>query len=196
MTRTSPAPSATPAVPGTEIDRSACAADRHGTRAAYHHSRCRCPDAIAADHRYRHERASGQRQDELVPILGTRRRIRALQASGYPMDYLAAQLGITRNGAGRLAHLLKRGQLTVRRELAEQVTALYERLAGTPGPSRAMRTLARRAGHATPAQWGEADLRARGWPASTATAGSPRPERPSPRRRGTRSRRARGRQLA
>jgi hypothetical protein len=94
----------------------------------------------------------------MVPILGTRRRLRALQALGYPLESLARELGYTRNGPQSLGMVLYGEQAGVRREFAAQVTTLYERLAAKPGPSRSTRLRALGAGHATPAQWRGANL--------------------------------------
>src|SRR6266566_979692 len=77
--------------------------------------------------------------DGLVPAAGTLRRVHALQAIGYTGRYLSQRLGYSGNVNG-----LQFGRTgVVRAEIAQQVMALYDELADTPGPSSRTREIAR-----------------------------------------------------
>lgn len=136
------------------VDRLACSGRKHGTRNAYRNHGCRCADALAADRSYRKRLHAGHLPPALVPTIGSRRRLQALQAIGYPMAHLAGELGYS--GAASLSPLFVRPMM--RRDLAERVSALYERLSGTPGPSRSARLRASKAGFPPPLAWDGVDI--------------------------------------
>lgn len=137
--------------------RDGCAATRHDTATAYRHSGCRCPAARRAWRRYNLAREAGIHIPALVDATGSRRRIHALQAAGYPLEMIVAALGY-RSGRHALSPLLSPRRQQIRRERAEQITALYERWSRLPGPSRSARLRAQSAGHAAPAQWRGRDI--------------------------------------
>jgi transcriptional regulator with XRE-family HTH domain len=83
--------------------------------------------------------------DGLVPAAGTRRRIEALVAIGYPKRDLAKRLGVTQIQTARVP--------LMRAEWAQQVMALYEDLRDIPGPSSRARETARRRGWLPPIWW-------------------------------------------
>lgn len=88
----------------------------------------------------------------IVGATGTRRRIQALQAIGWPTDALAAELGLGRNG---LRMITSRDR--VRRSTAVRVAKLYQRLWMTEGPSSRVRVVAQRKGWLPPMAWDDID---------------------------------------
>lgn len=137
--------------------RAGCAAGRHDTATAYRHSGCRCAAARRAWRRYNLAREAGIHVPAMVDATGSKRRIHALQAAGYPLEMIVAALGY-RSGRHALGPLLSPRRPTIRRERAEQITALYQRWSRLPGPSRSARLRAQSAGHAAPAQWRGRDI--------------------------------------
>lgn len=89
--------------------------------------------------------------DGLVLAIGTSRRIRALCAIGWSMDYIGDRIG----GVPR-AHVRR---FTVAQHIsahrAAQVAALFNELQLTPGPGEVTRRRARAAGWALPLAWDE-----------------------------------------
>jgi hypothetical protein len=79
---------------------------------------------------------------------GTRRRIQALQAIGYPTRYLAQRLG-----AGPTSQLQIARRNRVRASTARDVAALYALLESTPGPSHRVAITAQARGFLAPAWW-------------------------------------------
>lgn len=90
-------------------------------------------------------------QLRLVPAFGTRRRLEALAATGWPVQELEARLGSP--GAFRRV----RGQETVLWETAHAVSCLYDELWDQAPPetvaSRRVKARAVREGWARPADW-------------------------------------------
>lgn len=143
-----------------------CAAPSHGTVSATRRGCC-CPDALAAAARagkLRHLRP-GRRDRNRVDATGTRRRIAALIAIGYPMRELAGMLDWTRQGVGQF---LTRD--VVHHRTAARVTALYQPLSGWPAElnpatghlrptacTRA-RAMAARRGYLPPLCWEDVDI--------------------------------------
>lgn len=138
------------------VDRRFCRSRRHGTANAYRNHGCRCPDARNAERSYRKRLHAGHLPPALVPTVGSRRRLQALQAIGYPLAHLARELGYA--GAASLSPLFVRPMM--RRDLAERISVLYERISGTPGPSRSARIRARNAGFVPPLDWEDVDIEA------------------------------------
>lgn len=105
---------------------------RHGSYAGYS-AGCLLPCCAAAFARYkkrlRHDWSRGVRRT--VDPTGFRRRVRALQAAGWPLATIADRIG---SDKGSLSQSLRDTQkVTLRRHAA--VAALYAELEGTPGPS-------------------------------------------------------------
>jgi lambda repressor-like predicted transcriptional regulator len=89
-----------------------------------------------------------------VPAVGTVRRIRALQALGWPIDMLAADLDAHVQALSRLCQ--KSQTVTVAR--ARAVSDLYDRLSMTPGPSDISRRRAAARGWLPPLAWDDAEI--------------------------------------
>jgi hypothetical protein len=85
-----------------------------------------------------------------VPTVGAIRRLQALRAIGWTMRDIAEKGNVP---MGSVDSLLFKHRDTMTRSLNARVTAAYELMSGTPGPSEVMRTRARRAGWAPPAAW-------------------------------------------
>lgn len=133
---------------------------RHGTSRGYSaHKRARtepcqpCRKAAADYERQRFYDAHLGRQ-RLVDATGSKRRIRALQAIGWPTRLICAELGYTHRDA--LAPLLYDAEW-ITRSRAVKIAELYERLCMTPGPSNITRIRALRAGFAPPLAWDDID---------------------------------------
>jgi hypothetical protein len=137
--------------------REGCPATRHDTAVAYRHSGCRCPQARVEWRRYNLGREAGIHVAAMVDATGSRRRIHALQAAGYPLATIAAALGY-HSGRQALGPLLSPRRRTIRRARAEQITALYQQWSRLPGPSPLARQRAQTAGHPAPAQWRGRDI--------------------------------------
>lgn len=129
----------------------ACPAVRHGTPTAYQAYGCRCPDAIAAQARYRkrlrHEKHSGR--ERRVDATGARRRIQALMAIGWSSREIMRRLGYS-DGSVWLYYADHLNVATI-----EKIRALYEDLWDKPGPSKWTRTFAANRGFLPPLAWDE-----------------------------------------
>jgi hypothetical protein len=87
---------------------------------------------------------------DLIPAVGTRRRIHALCAIGWTQSAIAHEYNVPVQNI----HLLtQKTVVTVR--WATRIATLYERLSMTPGPSTQIRARARRLGWAPPLAWDE-----------------------------------------
>lgn len=126
-----------------------CAATHHGTASDYTNRGCRCPQALAARRRQRKTRPLRIHYLN-TDGTGTRRRLRALQAIGWPLQSIAEQLGYTDQGA--LTPILYR-QKQIEIGTAQRIATLYDRLSMTPGPSRRVTAIARRRGWPPPLAW-------------------------------------------
>lgn len=124
----------------------------HGSYAKYVQDRCRCDQCRHAAYRYsklrRLRRADG---DLLVPAVGARRRIQALQAIGWTTLEISRRMGRT----PAYGSLIPDGQPTVRAEFRDRVCAVYDELSMTPGPSVYARNHAARQGWVVPLKWDE-----------------------------------------
>lgn len=90
---------------------------------------------------------------KLVPAIGARRRVRALNALGWPTSELAARHGLSKdsfNQSLRCEHITYASWARVR--------DLYDELSGTPGPSETSRKRAHAEGHAPPLAWEDRDI--------------------------------------
>lgn len=86
---------------------------------------------------------------QILSVVGTQRRIRALARIGWSGLYLAERLGVTHVGQYATGH--SRKFVTARR--ARDIRDLYDELSMTPGPSRQAITQARARGYAPPLAW-------------------------------------------
>ena len=84
----------------------------------------------------------------LVDSTGTRRRIRALAAMGWPLAELGRIVGVSYHTVWSWTDSAR-----VRADTAETVRQLYDKLAMTPGPSRRARTIAKNKGWLPPLCW-------------------------------------------
>lgn len=84
----------------------------------------------------------------LVPAIGTRRRLQALAALGWPGRVLAAEVGVTAEALGQW-----RVRPHVTANTALIVRTLYDRHKDTPGPSACSRKRSLRMGWAPPPAW-------------------------------------------
>ncbi|WP_396921614.1 hypothetical protein [Mycolicibacterium sp.] len=87
-----------------------------------------------------------------VPSLGTKRRIRALAAIGWPLKQQGRQLGKTDCARNLLA-----GGEVVLSSTALKVDQLYQQLSATAGPSNRSRLIARSKGWPPPLAWDSID---------------------------------------
>ncbi len=88
-----------------------------------------------------------------VDATGTRRRIQALQAAGYPIKMIADEFGVSEQAIG----LLVRGE-RVAASSAARVAELFEDWHMTPGPSDRARARSRRLGYPMPLDWNEDEI--------------------------------------
>lgn len=135
---------------------------RHGTQAGYSAHKnagtkaCQaCRDAAA-----RYER--GRAWDELsgrpraLPILGFRRRLEALQAIGWSIHAVAAEIGTTPGSIHRAAFY----GIWITSKRFREMSDVYERLAMHPPTDRLAnrrRSIAARKGYAPPLAWDDID---------------------------------------
>jgi hypothetical protein len=128
-----------------------CTADRHNTLDAYKNHGCTCPEARLIWARYCKEyqwrRARGIKL--IVNATGTRRRLHALQAIGYRWADIAQHLN---DVSGNAVSIMSRREL-VHVKSAAAVTAVYNKLWDTPGPSDRAREYARQHDWPPPLFW-------------------------------------------
>lgn len=132
---------------------------RHGTTAGYQaHRRAGvpvCGDCLRAKTRY--EKSRNVYGEQMVPAIGTRRRIRALKALGFSGSEIGDHLRITYQAV----HKLETSKAAkVYAPTSRSVAALYEQLslARPIGPhSQRIRNHAARLGYALPWQWFDID---------------------------------------
>lgn len=143
----------TPARPSA---RPGCTARRHDTYSAYVAHGCRCPEAREQT-RIRRKRYRERRQPPaLVAATGTRRRLQALMAIGWPTAEICARLGWTgRRSRDMITQIMHRDR--VHRRTRDAVAALYEQLSMTPGPSQCARSRAAVLGYLPPLAWDDPD---------------------------------------
>jgi hypothetical protein len=131
-----------------------CTANTHGTANAWRKHGCTCPEARAAYLRqHKRTRVRVELEGPLrVDKTGTVRRIRALQAVGWPLRVLAAKAGYTTVGA--LSFLSRPAGKTVHVDTARLWRAIYDELCTEDGPGD-VRTArwARERGWAAPEAW-------------------------------------------
>jgi plasmid maintenance system antidote protein VapI len=91
----------------------------------------------------------------LTDATGTRRRLRALAALGWPANHLARQLAMN---PVPIRTLMRGDRQRVTAATARNVAALYDQLWDTPGPSDATRARAARAGWPVPLAWDDESI--------------------------------------
>ncbi|MFE7744472.1 hypothetical protein [Nocardia sp. NPDC057455] len=89
-----------------------------------------------------------------VLTIGARRRVRALNAIGWPTNDLAHRLG----QRDRCVLNLAIGKPTMTYGLWARIQDLYNELSGTPGPSSRSILVAKRSGHVPPLAWDGIDI--------------------------------------
>jgi hypothetical protein len=136
------------------IDRSTCPGRQHGTRTAYHNHGCRCADAREAQRIALKRKREGRATSDLVPAIGTARRLQSLVASGYRQSALAPMLGVS---GQRVNCLITPARHWVTRPIEAAVKALFRQIDGTDGGSQYARTTARRNGWVDAAAWDNID---------------------------------------
>lgn len=138
-----------------KADRPGCPSrnGRHDTVSAYRYG-CRCPNACEAQRLYRKRRRYNLQPPGYVDGTGTRRRVQALIAIGWPAHRLGAEMGLA---DGKSVRQLGHGH-KVTPPVAARVSRLYERLSMTPGPSAISRRRAQAAGWAPPLAWEHRDI--------------------------------------
>ncbi len=123
---------------------------RHGTRQAYNADRCRCTAARAdiADYSRVHYH---RRQIEPLKVnsTGTRRRLEALGAAGWPAEDIAALFGV---GTGEALRSM-RIRDSILSSSAAKITQIYAELRGIAGPSERTRRRSRMKGWLPPSSW-------------------------------------------
>lgn len=118
----------------------------HGTVSGYSHHKCRCAECRRAWNRHmKAYRARAFRGPTMVDATGTRRRLRALVALGWPSTYLKTRIGA--------AHIIFTDSAVVHPRTAARVRALYDELGGTLGPAPRSRTYAAAKGWPPPLAW-------------------------------------------
>lgn len=130
-----------------------CTRHAPGTPTCYHKCRCRCRQCSLAK-----QRADTWRElhPQSVDAAGTRRRLQALAASGWPMTWLDARLDYR---PGRCHQTTRRAWVTLR--VATEIAALYDALwdqpSGAGREDRRARTLAAIKGWPLPLAWDDDD---------------------------------------
>jgi transcriptional regulator with XRE-family HTH domain len=107
-----------------------------------------CRDAMAAWERAAAIRRYINRGGQLVDPLGTRRRMQALAALGWPLAEIGNRVGMSPQQVSRM---FRTGR--VHRTTEAKVRALYDELSMIPGPSKRARDVALRKGWAVPLAW-------------------------------------------
>lgn len=135
----------------------------HGSRNAYTHHGCRCPEARQKN-AVAHARWQLRRMAAGGPLkvdsLGTCRRLRALAAAGWPLQTVVDALG---SGSRANVSAWARGHHPkIWRGTAEKIAALYDELEFIPGPSLRARRRAAEKNWAPPEFWLTYDIDAPG----------------------------------
>lgn len=112
-----------------------------------------CRKAHAADRANYRRRRYLNRVPLKVDATGTRRRIQALAAIGWPLQVQSVRLGWKRSTTYAVA-----SRSWVWPETAEKVRGLYDELSMIPGPSKRVAGEARRKGWPVPLAWDDASI--------------------------------------
>jgi hypothetical protein len=141
------------------IDRTGCAAKRHGDENAYQNARCRCPDARNAQRLYvkrrKLARARGQfGRSDLVPTFLVTRRFRALARMGHSAREVQELAWGYKRSNGTQSWMAKS---TMSRERFDRLDAVYQRLSAIPGDNWRAKNYAVRRCWAAPLDWNNID---------------------------------------
>lgn len=137
----------------TTIDRTNCAATRHGTINAYQRHHCRCDDARHDTYLYYKHARNGLPYRRRIDATGTRRRVQALYAHGHTGHTIAAHSGLHTRQIQQLG--APAGRRWVTPDTATAVTRAYQQLATQPGTSDDTRRRAAASGYLPPHVWGD-----------------------------------------
>jgi hypothetical protein len=151
--------------------RPACPARFHDSVSATRKAGCVCPLARERRRVYFKRQQFGRLDPAYTDATGTRRRLQALIATGWPIRELARQMG----WAGNPGLLLYGERQQVHKHTAALVADVYDRLWDIPGPSLRSRRAAQRAGYAPPSAWDDDTIDD---PAATPDLGAPVDELP------------------
>jgi hypothetical protein len=130
-----------------------CPARFHDSVSATRKAGCVCPVARERRRVYFKRQQFGHLDPAYTDATGTRRRLQALIAIGWPIRELARQMGWT----GNPGLLLYGERQQVHKHTAALVADVYDRLWDVPGPSVRSRRAAARAGYAPPLAWDDID---------------------------------------
>ena len=137
-------------------DRYVCPPDhKHAaTGSCYTGHKCRCePCRDRASRRARFDRIRRAKLGpQLIPALGTQRRIRALQAIGWDMKRIGEHAGMSRAAVSMIVHP---DRTTCTMRTAARIARVYEELSARPGPSRQARVMSRK--WPSPLAWDDID---------------------------------------
>lgn len=126
----------------------------HGkTLTCYGRHKCRCGDCKHANTVY-HKKLGMSTLPRTVSGVGTIRRIRALQAIGWPLRMISEYAGYSHTGS--LARILSRSP-KVTQETADKIDKVYNQLSMTLGPSEQTRQYAEKQRWAPPMAWVDID---------------------------------------
>ena len=131
---------------------------RHGSTRGYAQG-CRCTPCKEGRNRYERNRKKRRAVlgiQQSVDVTGTRRRIHALMALGWPGHEIARRCEWETGEA--VFEVTRRAW--VQRQTAETIARVYDQLCMTVGPSVQTRARARRNGWAVPLAWDDIDDRA------------------------------------
>lgn len=130
-----------------------CTARRHGDQSAYNHYGCRCASARESARLYRKRHREHRQPAALVDATGSRRRLQAMLAMGWPQKEICKRLGWSSHRT--FQHVVNGQQ--VHRKTHEAIQELADELAMTPGPSAVTRGKSRALGHRTVLAWDDID---------------------------------------
>lgn len=142
------------------VDRSGCAAIRHGTETAYSKDGCRCPDA-REDSRIRAKRRKhGTYQYLYIDPTGTRRRLQALMALGHNANTISS---VEPALSVHMVRYLRSGKpgtpsRRVHRRLAATVARVYAVLSMVPGIDNRSARQAETMGYRPPLAWDDESI--------------------------------------
>lgn len=128
-----------------------CGATRHEASNAAYVNGCRCTPARAAAAAYERARYADRLagRTRLIDGTGTRRRLQALCAAGWPSRLLAERLYVDRSAVEHW-----RNQPTISRVNAAKISSLYDEIGVDEGPSSISKASGRRNRWPTPIEWG------------------------------------------
>lgn len=135
---------------------------RHGTRRAYEIDKCGCLRCRAAHARAVTSYRNGGtwREADLVPLIGTRRRLQALACIGYRANVLAPLVGLTPGMVVQYRGGVQRPR-GIDPAVAVRVAAAYDKLWDRPltdANARRCSSQAKRLGWPPPMAWDDEDL--------------------------------------